>query len=142
MVPTEDAATSAIQARAAGVLPVVPATVTALPALPALPLTADGKLDPSRLPEPVLTRATRPGAPPPADEGLAARLSAVWSKVLGVPVGPDDDFFELGGDSLFAIRIGTAMRAEGLPAVRLRGLYRRPTVRALLTALTAEEGSG
>ncbi|MFD0392038.1 phosphopantetheine-binding protein [Streptomyces nogalater] len=66
----------------------------------------------------------------------------MWSKVLGVPVGPDDDFFELGGNSLFAIRIGTAMRAEGLPAVRLRDLYRRPTVRALLADLTAERGAG
>ncbi|MEW2287429.1 non-ribosomal peptide synthetase [Streptomyces sp. NPDC047841] len=141
VVLTEDGDTSALQARAAGVLPayMVPATVTALPALP---LTANGKLDASRLPEPVLTRSARPDAPPPADEGLAARLSAVWSKVLGVPVGPDDDFFELGGNSLFAIRIGTAMRAEGLPAVRLRDLYRRPTVRALLTELAAGEGSG
>lgn len=117
----------------------VPSTVTALPALP---LTANGKLDASRLPEPVLTRTVRPDAPAPADEGLADRLSAVWSRVLGVPVGPDDDFFELGGNSLFAIRIGTAMRAEGLPAVRLRDLYRRPTVRALLTELAAGEGSG
>ncbi|MFI6729726.1 non-ribosomal peptide synthetase [Streptomyces sp. R-74717] len=131
---------SEIRKRVTAILPayMVPATVTPLPALP---LTGNGKLDPSRLPEPVLARASRPNGPPTADHDLTTRLSAVWSKVLGVPVGPDDDFFELGGNSLFAIRIGTAMRAEGLPSVRLRDLYRHPTVRALLTSLTAE-GTG
>ncbi|WP_459740887.1 non-ribosomal peptide synthetase [Streptomyces sp. E-15] len=140
VVLTDDGDASGIRARSAGILPayMVPATVTVLPALP---LTANGKLAPSRLPDPVLARAARPEAPPAADDGLTARLSAVWSEVLGVPVGPDDDFFELGGNSLFAIRIGTAMRAEGLPAVRLRDLYRRPTVRSLLADLTTREGT-
>ncbi|MFE5096954.1 amino acid adenylation domain-containing protein [Streptomyces sp. NPDC056638] len=131
---------SEIRRRVAATLPayMVPSTVTPLPVLP---LTTNGKLDPTRLPDPVLARATQPNDPPTADHDLTARLSAVWGKVLGVHVGPDDDFFELGGNSLFAIRIGTAMRAEGLPPVRLRDLYRHPTVRALLTSLTAE-GTG
>ncbi|MFJ8495455.1 non-ribosomal peptide synthetase [Streptomyces sp. NPDC094038] len=140
VVLVEDGDASGIRARVAGMLPayMVPATVTTLPALP---LTANGKLAPSRLPEPFQAGATRTDAPPTADDDLTARLSAVWSKVLGVPVGPDDDFFELGGNSLFAIRIGTAMRAEGLPAIRLRDLYRRPTVRAQLAGMTTGRGT-
>ncbi|MEU3412805.1 non-ribosomal peptide synthetase [Streptomyces sp. NPDC006658] len=141
VVLTGDGDTAEIHGRAAGILPayMVPATVTALAALP---LTANGKLDTARLPDPVPARSGRTDAVPAAGDDLTARLSAVWSTVLGVPVGPDDDFFELGGNSLFAIRIGTAMRAEGLPAVRLRDLYRRPTVRALVADLTAGRATG
>ncbi|WP_345664150.1 phosphopantetheine-binding protein [Streptomyces venetus] len=38
-------------------------------------------------------------------------------------VDPDDDFFELGGDSLSAVRIGAALGARGLPSPRRRELY-------------------
>jgi aryl carrier-like protein len=49
-------------------------------------------------------------------------------------VGLDDDFFELGGNSLFAVRVSAALRARGLPSLPLRDLYRTPTIRALTTA--------
>lgn len=52
-----------------------------------------------------------------------------------MPVGPDDDFFELGGNSLYAVRIAAALRARGLPSVRLRELYRNPTVRGTVASL-------
>jgi acyl carrier protein len=32
-------------------------------------------------------------------------LADVWSKVLGVKVGPSDDFFALGGDSIAAVQV-------------------------------------
>ncbi|WP_416968685.1 non-ribosomal peptide synthetase [Streptomyces sp. 4F14] len=119
-----------VRARAAELLPehMVPATVTVLDALP---LTANGKLDAARL-------ATAPPAPPrqqPLADDLAARLTRIWSDVLGTPVGPDDDFFELGGNSLFAVRITAALREQGLPSVRLRELYRHPTVRETVASL-------
>ncbi|WP_405639713.1 phosphopantetheine-binding protein [Streptomyces sp. NBC_00019] len=106
----------------------LPATVTALDALP---LTANGKLDPSRLPAPAALRPSERAAAPAAvtDDDLVASLKEIWSDVLGLPVGPDDDFFERGGNSLSAVRIGAALRACGLPSIRLRELYRHPTVR-------------
>lgn len=52
-----------------------------------------------------------------------------------MPVDPDDDFFELGGNSLSAVRIGAALRARGLPSLRLRELFRHPTVRATVASL-------
>ena len=37
-------------------------------------------------------------------------ILAVWRDMFGDPaIGPDDDFFELGGDSLFAVRIATRL---------------------------------
>ncbi|KAH8695213.1 hypothetical protein BGW36DRAFT_429095 [Talaromyces proteolyticus] len=44
-------------------------------------------------------------------------LQAVWSKVLSIPiekVGVNDDFFQLGGDSVVAMRLAAAARMEGL----------------------------
>ncbi|MFB6849845.1 amino acid adenylation domain-containing protein [Streptomyces sp. NPDC056373] len=125
-----------VRERAAGILPdyMLPATVTALDALP---LTANGKLDTAKLPAPAAPRP--PGraeaARTDAAGDLTASLTEIWSDVLGVPVDPDDDFFELGGNSLSAVRIGAALRARGLPSLRLRELYRHPTVRATVASL-------
>ncbi|MBK6043863.1 non-ribosomal peptide synthetase, partial [Streptomyces sp. MBT55] len=131
-----------VRERAARLLPphMVPATVTVLPALP---LTANGKLDAARLPAPGTRRdpVTAPApAPAPAaaahEAGPAAALAAIWCDVLGVEaVGPDDDFWDLGGNSLYAIRIGTLARERGLPGVPLRQLYLTPTLGALSEAL-------
>ncbi|MFG2877547.1 amino acid adenylation domain-containing protein [Streptomyces sp. NPDC048337] len=126
-----DLDTAGVRKRAAGVLPgyMLPATVTALDTLP---LTTNGKLDAARLPLPVRTAAPAP-APAATEDGedRAAVLQEIWTTVLGTPVGLDDDFFELGGNSLFAVRISAALRARGLPAVPLRDLFRTPTIRAL-----------
>ncbi|MEU6223137.1 amino acid adenylation domain-containing protein [Streptomyces sp. NPDC047042] len=129
-----------VRERAAGILPgyMLPATVTALDTLP---LTANGKLDTALLPAPPTPAApTRCAEPVTAEEELTERLRQIWSEVLGTPVGLDDDFFELGGNSLFAVRIGAVMRARGLPSLRMRELYRRPTVRGTVSSLAASDG--
>ncbi|MCX4878960.1 amino acid adenylation domain-containing protein [Streptomyces sp. NBC_00847] len=133
-----------VRERAAGILPeyMLPATVTALDTLP---LTANGKLDAAQLPAPAVLRPsgrdTAPADAAAAADDFTASLTDIWSDVLGVPVAPDDDFFELGGNSLSAVRIGAALRARGLPSLRLRELYRHPTVRATVASLRAmDEG--
>ncbi|WP_285505738.1 non-ribosomal peptide synthetase [Actinokineospora sp. NBRC 105648] len=120
--------TAQVRARAAAVLPehMVPARVVAVATLP---LTSNGKLDTAAL-------LATPAAPEePVGDDLAGELRAVWSEVLGTPVDLDDDFFELGGNSLLAVRIGAALRARGLPPIRLRDLYRHPTIREVLATL-------
>ncbi|WP_097982615.1 amino acid adenylation domain-containing protein [Streptomyces sp. f150] len=135
-----------VRERAARLLPphMVPATVTVLPALP---LTANGKLDPARLPAPgtsgdPVTAPAPAAAPHEASRaaGPAAALAAIWCDVLGVEaIGPDDDFWDLGGNSLYAIRIGTLARERGLPGVPLRQLYLTPTLGALSEALARKK---
>ncbi|MFJ5862953.1 amino acid adenylation domain-containing protein [Streptomyces parvus] len=143
--PGSDEDPGPVRERAARLLPahMVPATVTVLPALP---LTANGKLDPARLPAPG-TRRDPVAAPAPAEAAHeapreaspAAALAAVWCDVLGMEaVGPDDDFWDLGGNSLYAIRIGTLARERGLPGIPLRQLYLTPTLGALSEALALE----
>ncbi|MFB6709780.1 amino acid adenylation domain-containing protein [Streptomyces sp. NPDC056333] len=125
-----------IRRRAAKLLPehMLPASVTALKRLP---LTPNGKLDPSGLPAPPAPAEALADAPPAttAPTDPFAELTGIWESVLGVPVGPDDNFFDLGGNSLYAIRLATAMRERGLPPVPLRRLYLSPTVRSLSEAV-------
>ncbi|NGO49104.1 non-ribosomal peptide synthetase, partial [Streptomyces ureilyticus] len=130
---------SAVRERAAAILPeyMLPATVTALDVLP---LTPNGKLDTAKLPAPEVRRISTVAAQPQesaTDDDLTENLREIWSEVLGTPVELDDDFFELGGNSLSAVRIGAALRARGLPSLRLRELYRHPTVRATAAGLKA-----
>ncbi|MYS27310.1 non-ribosomal peptide synthetase, partial [Streptomyces sp. SID7804] len=81
-----------------------------------------------------------PAATPAAAQAESAAAQAdtfeqvlleVWREVLGVPVGPDDNFFDLGGNSLLAMRVGAALRRRGGHTVAMRDLYLRPTIRQL-----------
>ncbi|MEU6278221.1 non-ribosomal peptide synthetase [Streptomyces populi] len=128
----------AVREHAAAVLPdyMLPATVTEVDALP---LTTSGKVDVARLPPPEITTRAVQDTVPTADDALAARLQELWSRLLGFPVGLDDDFFEAGGNSTVAVKSSAAMRAEGMPTLRLREFYRHPTIRQVVAALKAAE---
>ncbi|MFE7626537.1 amino acid adenylation domain-containing protein [Streptomyces sp. NPDC057509] len=79
--------------------------------LDAFPLTANGKTDRAALPEPVLT--TGPVTAPVTDEERA--VCAAVAEVLRLEaVGVDQDFFRLGGDSILAISLLSALRKAGL----------------------------
>jgi amino acid adenylation domain-containing protein len=112
----------------------LPATITAIPALP---LTQQGKLDTARLPKPakptaqILSKQSN-GEP---HEKLAAALQQIWQAVLKAPVGLDDNFFDAGGNSLYAAQIATAMRAQGLPRIPFRDLYIHQTIRKIARSL-------
>jgi aryl carrier-like protein len=59
-------------------------------------------------------------------------LAEIWQRVLGVGVvGPDDDFFASGGDSLLALQVVSEAAEQGI-SVSLTDLYLRPTIRQLL----------
>ncbi|MEV0247270.1 amino acid adenylation domain-containing protein [Nocardia sp. NPDC050712] len=96
------------------------------------PLGPTGKLDRAALPDPPLvTRAYR--APSTGDEQTVAE---VFATVLGVDrVGRDDDFFTLGGTSLSAVRVRTALAERLGVEVPLRHLFTHPRVDQLATAV-------
>jgi amino acid adenylation domain-containing protein len=95
-----------------------------------LPLTPSGKLDRDVLPPPAATPA-RASRRAPADE-LEARLLALWSAVLGrKDIGPDDNFFDLGGQSLLAMRLVARAAAALGTELTLRDLFEAPTAAAL-----------
>jgi acyl carrier protein len=66
-------------------------------------------------------------------DGTVLRL---WRECLGVAdAGPDDDFFELGGDSLVATRLVARLREELGVAVPLLAVFDNPTAGELAAEL-------
>jgi hypothetical protein len=96
-----------------------------LVALDSLPMAADGTLDRNALPEP---HAAVPAAPTlaaaPRDEADArvAYLIGIWSPLLGRDVGPDDNFFDLGGHSMLAVQMANRVKADTGARIQLMTL--------------------
>lgn len=133
LVHTETAAPAAgdlperARRQLAGVLPahMVP---HAFVVIDALPLTVNGKLDRKRLPAPE-HQAERHYVAPAGTVQQA--LGRIWETVLGVPrVGAEDNFFEVGGDSISAVRMAGLARDAGL-AVTPMQLFQHQTIAAL-----------
>ncbi|MFD4181159.1 amino acid adenylation domain-containing protein [Rhodococcus sp. NPDC058514] len=129
---------SSVRARAATFLPdyMLPRTVTVLESLP---LTINGKLDTARLPPPPSLRPL-PSAPTSGQgsgtgDSIAETLTDIWESLLGVPVALEDNLFELGGNSLCAIKADSMMRRLGLPVLPMRELYLRPSIREICETL-------
>ncbi|WKE68523.1 amino acid adenylation domain-containing protein [Streptomyces sp. WP-1] len=90
------------------------------------------------------TQAPGPGSgPEPRDEPLST-VTDLFREVLDAPgIGPDDDFFDHGGQSLLAMRLLARLR-ESFPAaagLRASALLRCPTPRLLAGALRADEAA-
>ncbi|MCJ1708518.1 non-ribosomal peptide synthetase [Microbacterium sp. VKM Ac-2923] len=106
----------AVRAHASALLPeyMVPSAIVRLDALP---VTANGKLDRRALPVPDLSAGGGARGRAPESDGELA-VAAVFREVLhldaGAPLGVDDDFFRLGGDSILSIQVVRQARQRGL----------------------------
>ncbi|GAA0613078.1 non-ribosomal peptide synthase/polyketide synthase [Streptomyces crystallinus] len=101
--------------------------------VPRLPLTANGKVDRRRLPEPDWSAGGDSAYRAPATDTERV-LAGIWAELLGSErVGVDDNFFMLGGDSILSIQVVSRARAAGL-ALTPRDLFRHPTVARLAAA--------
>ena len=108
--------------------------------LEAWPLTANAKLDRAALPAPkggVASSAQAYVAPrTPIEEVLAA----IWAEVLGIErVGALDNFFDLGGHSLMAMRLMAAIRDTLGIDLPLKTFFEAPTVAQMAQALLPDE---
>ncbi len=112
---------------------------TSLHLLDALPVTASGKVDRRKLLE--FSQAAEPAlAPRSLRTPTEAVLAAIWSKLLGgIEIGSDDNFFALGGHSLMAMRVMTAIRERFGTELELATLFESPTLADLAHRIEGEK---
>jgi non-ribosomal peptide synthase protein (TIGR01720 family)/FkbM family methyltransferase len=98
--------------------------------LETLPLTPNGKLNRRALPAPSGERQTITDYVAPRNS-TEETLAEIWAKVIGLnSVGINDDFFELGGDSILAIQITSKANQVGLSFTPDQ-LFQYPTIAQL-----------
>ncbi|WP_231990073.1 condensation domain-containing protein, partial [Mycobacterium sp. 852002-51971_SCH5477799-a] len=115
----------------------VPAAVVVIEALP---LTANGKLDTKALPAPGYQDGEGYRAPTSLTEEIVA---GIYAQVLGLErVGVDDSFFEVGGDSLSAMRVIAAVNKSFDAGLSVRVLFEAPTVAELAPRIEGAGGGG
>jgi amino acid adenylation domain-containing protein len=114
---------------------------TRVVALSALPFTQTGKIDYQRLRQ-------LPTVAPAVDEGnrasvVVSEATRIWRSILGIThLSPRDNFYDLGGDSLAAMRIAAEMRDALGVEVGVTEVLEHPTIGALATILISRVATG
>lgn len=104
-----------------------------------LPLGSTGKVDWLALPDPAEQSELSP-ADLPADD-LEVRLKRIWEEVFERPaIGVHDSFFDLGGDSLLALTLLTAIERELSASFRPTVFLDHPTIRSFARLVRGERG--
>ncbi|MGZ8530570.1 MAG: phosphopantetheine-binding protein, partial [Candidatus Binatia bacterium] len=109
--------------------------------LEAMPTTPTGKVDRGRLP---LTDRMRPALDAvfvrPRSE-CESWLTKIWQDVLRIDkIGIDDNFFDLGGNSLRLAEVNLKLRTVFEKDISLVEMFALPTVRTLAGYFTQPEG--
>src|SRR5260370_6027503 len=89
------------------------------------PLSANGKVNRNALPVPEYGRPEEHIYIAPRNE-TEERIAAIWSQVLHVPVGANDDFFALGGHSLLAAQVISRLRQAFYLEIPLKATFQPP----------------
>ena len=106
--------------------------------LDSLPLTSSGKTNRNALPEIDLENIEITNEYVAPENEQQKELCRIMSKVLNVEkIGINDDFFELGGDSLKAIEFVSKAHSEGI-YFSLQNIYDNPTVKQLCEFINSD----
>lgn len=105
-----------------------------------LPVTTNGKLDRRALPEPPRQRPELAQPYAEARNETERRVCAAFARALGLDqVGRDDNFFDLGGDSLLVLRVLKDLQQGSTRRLSTNLFFRQPTPAALAADLQAAE---
>ncbi|GAX43730.1 amino acid adenylation domain-containing protein [Tolypothrix sp. NIES-4075] len=104
-----------------------------------MPLTAQGKIDRKALPVTDWNQSTVRRSLIPPQTAAEKVICAVWETVLGLDaVGVEDNFFDLGGDSILALRVVTEIRRQGW-VLTPKEIFQEQTVKRLAGVLKMVE---
>ncbi|WP_370418226.1 amino acid adenylation domain-containing protein [Streptomyces sp. QH1-20] len=139
--PDEPAITGALDRALRAELPdyLVPHRIVVLDRLP---LSANGKVDRAALPAPDTHPRGTEGIVPPRD-AMERELADIWGEFFDErPVGVTASFFDLGGNSLLAVRLMGRIQSRTGRSLPLSTLFARPTIELLAQTLRdAGDGS-
>jgi amino acid adenylation domain-containing protein len=97
-----------------------------------LPLTPNGKVDRRALPAPDRSRPKLGKAYAAPRTTVEQQLCAIWAEVLGIEqVGIDDNFLDLGVDSIVSIKVAARARRIGIQFTPMQ-VFQHPTVAELV----------
>lgn len=102
--------------------------------VPGLPLTVNGKVDRAALLR-GLEAAVSEARLGPIGPSLLQTVSFAWQSVLGTDVGPDENFFDVGGTSLLLVRVRAALQAELGREIPVVWIFECTTIRTLAAKL-------
>ncbi len=106
-----------------------------------LPRTVNGKVDHDHLQAREPLRLHEASAAAASEHESDPVVAGIWAEVLGVAgVGPHDNFFDLGGDSILNMRIVARMRQAGFE-VKPRDVFAHPTIAGLVSAMSAQDSA-
>ncbi len=106
-----------------------------------LPLSPNGKVDRTALPPPGESPSAEAGTIS-AQSGLEQQIAEIWAKMLGVgQVGLQDNFFDIGGDSLQLLAVHSEMQRVLDPDLEITALFEYTTVRSLAQHLAGGKES-
>src|SRR5436305_3104678 len=111
---------------------------TAWVQLNALPLTTSGKVDRKALPAPHRTAAAYSAPRTPVEQVVAG----VWAELLRArQVGREDNFFDLGGDSIKAVRLVSRLNERLAADLRVQAVFNHQSVATLAERIATRSGS-
>ena len=103
---------------------------TAFMPLTSLPLNPNGKIDRAALPAPDSIPGRSISSQPQSD--LEQTIAGLWKKILRVEsVGLDENFFDLGGDSLLLVAVHSQLQKILVTEFPVTDLFEQTTIRAL-----------
>jgi amino acid adenylation domain-containing protein len=107
--------------------------------VPSLPRTLSGKLDRRALPDLAVPGLETAGDRPGSADSIADKLGAIWAEVLALEnVDHEDNFFDLGGDSLSSIEVVSLAMDEGID-LSLEQLFQYQTIQRLSAVIAEDE---
>lgn len=129
---------SALREHLRGMLPDYMMPATFMP-LSKFPMTSNGKIDRRALPAPMLGNGGAQAEFVAPRTDLERQIAVIWQEVLGVDrVGVNDNFFEMGGDSISSIRVIAAAGKQEL-VISPQEMFKFQTVSELAHAMQGRQ---